>query len=172
MLNRIATWFSRIMLLFGAVFLLYYGYLQGLVRHDTLQMESLLVYALSFTIMFLFTFPIRRIDSRLDRLKKLSERLDSSKTVKVASLNKRYVRRVLIALMLSVILVIANFVLAEVARLNANHPKMLFHLAGIVATVLIFETFMLTSAVDNRFAQLEELISGGKPGKPGKPGEN
>jgi len=111
-----------------------------------------------------FLFPIFRIDTRFNRLKKqLSEKSDFNNTFTQEPTNKKTVRHLKITELAIVIFmtvfIIFNYTLGCIAYDNSNHPKLIFHMAVIITTSFAFTTFMLISKVNECFTELEEIIS-------------
>jgi hypothetical protein len=112
---------------------------------------------------FFSIFPCLRIRIRVNQLKKqLSEGSDFNNTLTAGASIKNDVRpliKFMTILIITLAFIIFNFVLGRIAYLNSNNLKLFFHMVVVIATVLVFNTFLLIYMVDENFKKIEGLIS-------------
>lgn len=158
-----ATLFVRIITLFGILGGLFIVYVRIFIEPDMMEAYASAMIALMGSTLFFSTFPGLRIHIRANQLKKqLSEKFGFNNTLKSLKSTKDEIGRLIILIIIPVItigFIIFNFMFGTIAYLNSNSLKLFLHMIVVIATIFIFNAFLLIYVIDENFKKLEILFS-------------
>jgi hypothetical protein len=135
-------------------------------------MDMFFIAALTNGIMLFLTFPISRIDTQFNRLKKqFFERSESNDAFRAGLSSKKTVKHsksIQVKMIFTIVFISINVVLGLVALGLRDHIKMISHMIIAIVATFVFTNFLLTNRIDETFKKLEYLISEWKKRKSGE----